>query len=473
MKKLLWIAVLLVPAIGSARAQTDTLAVSIDNAVERALEQSEEIQLARRQSRLADIGVTTARSGLLPQISSSMGYVRTLASVFDVGMPAMPDSLRFNPDPNASVADRLSYLEQRVPSAGMGSLGSLFGDLPFGRENAYAFSLSGSQVLFSGGRIRSGIEIAHRLQEVSELGYRETAADLERDVRTAYYQSLLAREMVDIAGAALEQAERFLAQERLRFDTGRASDLEVMRAEVALENLRPQLVQAQNAREVSELNLRRLVNIPVQVPLRLTGTLEIRPQDALSAPDRTDQRYLERPALAAAEEQIRIRREGVRLARGSFLPSVALSTSYARQLFPSSTFALNEDWRTDWTVTLGISFPLFEGLKRSASFQQAQVELEQARLERDRLREGLGLQYEQARGERERALSVIEARRRTIDQAQRVYDLTLMRYEKGLATQLDVTDARLALLQARTFLAQAQADYQIAQVNLKRVLGLF
>ena len=58
-----------------------------------------------------------------------------------------------------------------------------------------------------------------------------------------------------------------------------------------------------------------------------------------------------------------------------------------------------------------------------------------------------------------------------MDQAQRVYDLTVLRYEKGLATQLETSDARLALLQARTNLAEAISDYYVADAQMRKALG--
>jgi outer membrane protein len=82
------------------------------------------------------------------------------------------------------------------------------------------------------------------------------------------------------------------------------------------------------------------------------------------------------------------------------------------------------------------------------------------------------LQYQQALGERARAAAAITARARTVDQAQRVYDLTVLRYDQGLATHLDVSDARLALLMARANHAQAIAQYYIADAALQRALGV-
>ena len=99
------------------------------------------------------------------------------------------------------------------------------------------------------------------------------------------------------------------------------------------------------------------------------------------------------------------------------------------------------------------------------------MQAEQARLQLAQLREGVQLQYAQAAGERERARTAIAARQTTVQAAQRVYDLTVLRYQQGLATQLEVTQARLELLQARTNLAQAVADFLNADASVIRATG--
>jgi outer membrane protein TolC len=120
---------------------------------------------------------------------------------------------------------------------------------------------------------------------------------------------------------------------------------------------------------------------------------------------------------------------------------------------------------------LGVRIPIFDGLRRNAQLDQAQVNLSNSRLQLAQLRENVQMQYQQAIGERRRAQEAIAARQQTVTQAQRVYDLTVLRYDRGLATQLEVTDARLALLQARTNLAQALSDFYIAEATVTRALG--
>lgn len=452
-------------------ARRDTMLLTLPTALARAIEQGEEVKLARSQVDLAETQIQTARAQVLPQINGNFGYTRTFRSQFQTGSITIPDSLQFEPDSLASVEERLRYLEKHAPTAGLGGLGSLFGDLPFGRAHSYSATLGGSQLLFAGGRVGAALEAARRFRDAAELNLRESIADIELSVENAYYRALLAQEMTAISQAAVTQAEQFLAQERLRQSAGTAAELDVLRAEVALANLRPPLVAAINAVELSQVDLRRLVNIPAEQPIRLSTDLPLPNPAQLAAPTPPAGWVERRPAVVAAERQVRIRELAVRVARGSYLPSITARMNYGRFAFPSQMFGFNTDWRSDWTASVSVEFPIFDGLRREAQIDQSQVELRNARLQLAQLRESVQLQYQQAIGERQRAAATIAARQQTVTQAQRVYDLTVLRYNQGLATQLEVSDARLALLQARTNLVQAITDYYVAEAMVTRALG--
>jgi outer membrane protein len=457
-----------------AAVSRDTVRLALTDAIARAVGQSEEVRLARSQVDLADAQVTAARSAALPQIDGNLSYTRTFDSPFNTGTGfTLPDSLKFEPDPTLPLEERVRYLEDRAPSAGLGGLGALFGNLPFGQANSYVLSGSVSQPVYSGGRVGAGLAIAREYLDASRLGFTESLADIELEVQNAYYRALLAAELEAISRAAVAQAESFLKQERLRLEAGEASDLDAMRAEVSLENLRPQLVEAQNSAALAVLDLKRLIDVPLEQPVVLTTTLTAPSAGELADPQVDAQTVLAgRASVQAAERQVEIRRQQVRVARGALLPSVSLSMNYGRQIFPNDVFRFSgQEWRTDWNASVNVSVPIFSGFRRQAEIDQARITLEQERLRLGQLRESVHLQYEQARGERERAAATITARQRTVDQAQRVHDLTVLRYEQGLATQLEVSDARLALLQARTNLAQAISDFRIADASLTRSLG--
>lgn len=463
-----------IASTAAAQSPTDSVAMTLEAALARSTGESQEIRLARSQVEYARSQVRAARSAALPQLDGTLAYTRTFDSPFSGGGTVeLPDSLRFEPDPTASLEERVRYLEDKVPNAALGSLGALFGNLPFGRPNTYIASIGGSQTLWSGGRVGAALRIANEFQAAAELQLAEQVADIELQTRTAYFNALLAQEMEDIANAAVVQAEAFLRDEELRRRAGTSSDLDVLRAEVALENLRPQLISARNAAELAKLDLKRLIDVPLEQPIALTTPL-VQPSGEDLASPTIDSRALlaRRAALEAQERLVTIREQQVRIARGASLPSVGLSFNYGRQLQPARTFGFSgETWRKDFSATIGVQVPIFNGFRRQAEVQQARIELEQERLRLSQLRENLQLQYERARGEKQRAAADLAARQRTVEQAQRVHDLTVLRYQQGLATQLEVTDARLALLQSRTNLAQAISAFYLADAGVARAAG--
>lgn len=465
---------------GPAAAQTaaptpapaDSLPVTLAAALARSTGESQEVRLARSQVAFARTQVRAARSAALPALDGRIAYTRTFASPFSGGGFVLPDSLRFEPDPTAPLEERVRYLEDKVPDAALGSLGALFGNLPFGRPNTYIASIGGTQTLWSGGRVGAALRIATEFEAAAELRLAEQVADIELQTRTAYFNALLAQEMESIAAAAVVQAGSFLRAEQLRRGAGTSSDLDVLRAEVALENLRPQLIAARNASELAKLDLKRLIDVPLTQPIVLTTALSVPSAEELATPAIEASAMLtQRAALRAQERQVAIREQQVRIARGASLPSVGLSFNYGRQIQPARMFDFSSGWQKDASATIGVQVPIFDGFRRQAEVQQARIELDQERLRLSQLRENLQLQYEQALGEKQRAAAELAARQRTVEQAQRVHDLTVLRYQQGLATQLEVTDARLALLQSRTNLAQAISAFYLADAGVSRAAG--
>jgi outer membrane protein TolC len=452
----------------------DSAQMSLEDALRRALGKSEEVQLARAAVELAGADVTVTRAQVLPQVNASLNYTRTYFTPFNVRAAPTPDSMKFQPDSMASILERLRYIEQNAGKAALGSLGGLFGNLPLGRPNTYVATITGTQVLYSGGRTGAALRIASDYKRAAQSEFTEQVSQIAMQVRTSYVRAALAQQLESIAQTALDQALAFQAQQKLRLDAGTASELDLLRAEVSAENLRPQLVDARNAAEVAALDLKRLIDVPLTQPLRLTTALDAPAAlqaDTLSEPDPT-RVSAQRAAVAVAERQVAIRQQQVSIARGSYLPQVDLRVNYGAQNLPNTTFGFtNNPWNKDVSAGIGVSLPLFTGFRRGAEMQQAQIELTKARLQLGQLKESVQLQYQQARGERQRALSTIAARQRTVEQAQRVHDLTVLRFERGLSTQLEVSDARLALLQARTNVAQAIADFHIADANVERALG--
>lgn len=477
------VAILLVALPVAAAAQevetrADTVALSLGAALDRALERSEEVRIARAQVEQADAEVSAARSQLLPQVNTQILYTRTLRSVFQGAGFEVPDSLQFDPDSTASIMQRIRYLEQNVPNAAFGALGGLFSDLPFGREHTWNAAATVQQPLFSVG-IFSGLQLAASAEDAAQAMYEESVGDVSLQVAQAYLDAALAEETAGIVAASVELAQAHLAQVQLQLDAGTASELDVLRADVELANLQPQLAQARNARDLAASNLKRLVNLPAESEVTLTTTLaagagELPAVGAAALPALAEASPLlaRRASVRAARAQVEIREEQEDIARSAFLPTLQLQGNFSRQAFPSGMFPSGGDWQDDWNVGLALSWPLFQGFRRKAELDAAQAQVRQAELQEAQLHEGVRLEYDRALRELERARLQTEAAGRTVSQAQRVYELTELRFGQGVATQLDVSDARLALQQARLNEVTAYHDYYLALATAQRALGL-
>jgi outer membrane protein len=392
--------------------------------------------------------VIQTRAGALPQVSGQLVYNRTLASIFD--------NISFN-------------LPGEPGEPGEGNGENPFAALPFGRPNTWNAALQIAQPLYAAGRISTGLEIARHVRHAAELQISEAEADVALQVRNAYFQTVLAESFVAITEEAHELAGAHLAQVELFRRQGTASEFDVLRARVERDNLEPAIVEARNARRLSELNLRRLINVPAAVPLQLVTGLDATVTDVDRAALRA---ALERrPALRAGEAVVAAREGAVRIARSERLPSVGAAGSFSYQAFPDRVTPFDTDWRRDWSVSVQMAVPIFNGFRTSGQIQQAQAELRQAELQQAQLREAVELELEAALGEFDAARAQIEARRATVREARRTLELAELRFGTGLSTQLEVSSARLLLEQARANEAQSLYNYLNALARLERVSG--
>jgi membrane fusion protein, multidrug efflux system len=295
--------------------------------------------------------IREARAAVMPQLTASVNYTRTLASLFqDITFPS--------------------------PADGNGNGENPFAELPFGQPNTWNATLRLTQPLYAAGRVRTALDIARNIQRAAGFEIEEAEADVALQVRRAYFQFGIAGEFVAIAREAYDLADAQLRQVELFRRQGTVADFDVLRARVERDNLEPAIIDARNARRLAELELKRLVNVPASQPLvvttRLAPIVEDVDRDALRA-------SLERRAgLRALDEAIAAREGTVRIAQAARRPSVDFVGLFSFQAFPSVPTPPLSDWRRDWAVSVNLSVPVLDGGRAAGETQQAEAELRQA-----------------------------------------------------------------------------------------------
>ena len=440
-------------ATSPAAAQVpDSLPLSLDAAVQRAMELGDEVLLSRAQIELADAQLTTARAAGLPQLRLSSTYNHV------------------------------------IENARANAVGQIFN-----QPNSYNTNINLSQSLFQGGRIFSGARAASRFRNAARLTAEEVRNQATFDVQRAYLNALFAQQMVDIQEANLTFAEAQLRQVSQFESSGRAARYDVLRARVQRANIEPQVIQARSDVDIAILELKRLTNVPATTRVKLTTRLTPEAVEATVVGMMQEVASIDsRPSVRAAQFVAQARRDAIRVARADLLPTVNVFFQTGYQAFPTanvfpwdrgqlapefcpegSTAARcqNGGWFPDRSLGVQISWPLFDGLRAKGNIDAAKAQARIAELQLAQEREAVALEIEEARANFERAQALFAARRENATEANEAFRLVSLRFNRGLSTQLDVSDTQIALMTARTNEARAVYDLYLAGAELARAQG--
>jgi outer membrane protein TolC len=463
-----------VPARATVAAPGDTLRLGLTECVAQALGQGEEMRQAQDEYATVHAAYVQARSSALPRLSFSTTYTRAIKSAFsesaDTGVkPFEPDTL------NMDLLQRIRDLEEALPTAWLSGLGQLFSSTGFASENTWVASLGLTQTVFRGGSIWNAIAGAGHALRAAEATRSDRENEIVLQVRQAYLGALLADRSAHIAGLALSQSENQLERVRQRQEAGGASEFELLQAEVQRGNQIPLVKQAQLMRQVADLELRRLVNLPVNVPLRLTTPLldgaAMPAQPAVFDTLGLVAAALRSPSLIAAEEMSKAYRRAVSVAAADRWPGLSLYANYSQQAYPKDPIPRRGDWFEDVNAGLRLDWTLFDGFLTQGAVQAAKAKQRMTENGLTQAREGVREAVIQSEYDLQRSAADLEARARTVELARRAFELANIRYEEGASDLLEVADARTAYQIAQTNEAQARHDYFVALARLERYTG--
>ncbi len=449
--------------------------LTLEQALQLAEERAEQIEIARTGITRAEADYLRTRSQRLPQLNASTGYERTLRSEFQ-GLfnqaPSSPPCAPLNVNPSAAVEQRVSEVERFLKCGGSSNSG--FGnlsDLPFGRANIYSTGLSFSQLLYSGGRIGSQLRLARAARETAEVTLDSARAQVKLDTVQAYYEAVLSDQLVAIAESALQQAEQTLEQVRVARSVGAQPEFELLRAQVARDNERPVVIRRQSDREIAYTRLKQILDLPAGTPLNLVSQLEGDTQ-GLPAEFRTvteeidvDRVARNRAPILEAGLSMRMQEANLQVSKSQRLPTVSLTSLVNPVAYPQVVPNLG-DFRLNWTVGVSLQLLILDGGRVQADRMAAQASVDEARARLHQVTDESELDTRVAVEQLRAARATWEASAGTVEQAQRAYEIAEVRYREGISTQLELSDSRLLLEQARVNRAQAARDLQVARVRV-------
>jgi HAE1 family hydrophobic/amphiphilic exporter-1 len=353
-------------------------------------------------------------------------------------------------------------LYRNLPGMGTTGLADVFG----GRQDVGAAAVQVAQPIFTWGQLGAAIRAAEGGFRLAQDEARLAQQAVVREVATAFYDVLAAKELAGIARQDYAQKERHLEEARRRQGAGTATDYDILASQVALENARPAVIRGENAVTVARAHLGFLLGEDVEVDA--AGALAV-PIDPAPSYEALYQSALgHRPELLVLASRRGIYREVVTIARSANKPRLDFVAGLGtRALGLKYSSAAGATWNAGIVATV----PLFDGHRTRGRVAQAESDLSRIGLDEMRLRDQVALEVRTALAALQEAAEIVAASAGTVAQAEKLLFLAEKGFELGVNTRLEMQDAELNHLVARANLARAQRDYRVARVALEWAAG--
>lgn len=445
------------PAPANAAATALSLADALRLAEQRALG----VQAAQAGADRARGQLRQANSQRLPQINGSASYQRAIQNQFQAISEAFP----------ADSADSTSSGGDGIADSPLAAI--------FAAPNTFVFTLNATQNIWTAGRLSAQRAGAEAGRDAADIALSSAKAQALLDVAQAYYDAVAAEQFAEIADSTLALTQRTYDAVKLARELGTASEFDLLRAQVTRDNSRPAAIQARGSRTAAQLRLKQLLRLPLHQALTLTTPIRddaAAMAPALSAVTLADSRSIvpdtsvsTRATVRQAEAQLRAQEEALTAARLARLPAVQLSSNYQRFAYPPDGTFLPSDlnlYFPNWTVSLGLSFPVFNGGRIAGERIVAQANVAEARAQVEFTRDGAALDAILSVTALEQAQAAYAAAVGTDTQAERAYRIAEVRFAEGLSTSVELTESRVQLEQARLQRVTTARDLEIARLRL-------
>lgn len=434
MKKILFL--ILTPLFLFAQIKTLTL----DDAIKIALENNNQIKITRLELIKSDEKLVEARSGLIPQLNLSAAYSR--------------------------------YLKKPVlflpPDSPFGRLTG--GVIEIGFDNSYLGSLT-LQVPIFAWPVYSGIRIANKSRSIAEQIYKSTAAKIISDVKKAFYGVLLAKEGYKITKMRINLAEDNLKNVEKMYRQGLVSEYDYVSAQVQYQNLLPLLIQAENNLELAKNALKLMLGIDVKEDIDVAGEMKIDDFQEIDYSTALKDLYQNNPDLKQVEYQVELSREFVSTEFSGHLPSLFLTGNFQYQA-QANDFNFNQyRWIRTTFIGVQVQIPIFKGFETQARIDQARISLQQSIERLTFTKQALENELKNTIYKIEQSRKRIETQKKAVELAELGYKIARKRFESGVGTQLEVSNAEVNLAQAKLNYQQAIYDYLVALSDLERLTG--
>lgn len=332
--------------------------------------------------------------------------------------------------------------------------------------NEHSNSLTASMPIYTGGKLSGTIKKAKAGYIYSEQGLQKAYNDMRTTVTNGYFDMLQADNMQKLGRESVDRLADHLKNVEAQYEVGVVAKVDVLRSQVELANAKQSLIKAENAYQIAEANLNKIVGLPMDTQLKLDNILVYTPYD-------NDMQYcldyaaMHRPELEQAKQNVEAAKGALRVAISGHMPQVAASAS---QNWKDSNWPGDENG--NWGVGVQVTMNIFDSGVTVSKIHGAEADLKKAHETYRDTVDAVNLDVRSNYLNLREAEKRIDTTKLAVSQAEEDYRIAQLRYMNGVGTNTDVLDAQVALTDAKTNYLQAMYDYNTCKTNLETAIGV-
>lgn len=433
MKLLLATVAMLTASLGFAQEKRP---LSLKEAIDLSLKNSRQLKISAAKIEEANASLKEAGQLKLPDASATGSYLR-LSSV------------------------NLDIKKQSNSSGGV----SNSGESPKVSQAAYGI-VKASLPIYSGGRIRYGIESSRYLAQAAKLDADNEKEDVIENTVEAFVNLYKASAAVNLVKENLAQSEQRVNDLENLEKNGLLARNDLLKAELQASNIELSLLDVENNWQLANVNMNLMLGLPEKTVLVPDSSLLQQNFDIKSLDEYVNAAILNRKDMAALELRKQAAETGVKAAKGEYYPSLALTGGYIAAHVPKVLTVTNA-----MNIGVGVSYNIGSLWKTKAKVQGAEAMAKQLVASEALLNDNVRLQVNKNYLNWLSSQKKIEVHAKAIEQANENYRIVKNKYSNSLATTTDLLDADVAQLQAKLNYVFAKADAVVVYNQLLQAAG--
>ena len=408
--------------------------ITLNEAIEIALSESNTIKIADMTIEKTGYARKGAYASLYPNISASGNYQRTLKR-------------------------QMMVMEMNGQAM----------EIEVGTANNVTAGISAAMPLVNA-QLWQSLKLSALDVELAVEQARSSRISMVSQVKQAFYAVLLAKEAYDVYKEVYDNAQKNFEDIEKKYNVGKASEFEYLRAKVNVNNSEPEVYSAENAVVLAIWQLKAIMGIDLNTEIDVEGALSDYSKELVVSLSSSDNVSFENNTnLLQLKLQDEMLSRTIKMTKYQYIPTLSASFAY-NYMAMGNTFDMN--WNPYSIVALSLNIPIFDGFLKHNNIKQYQKTQDILRLNIEDVKRNLNIALENYRDKMNTSVKRYTAAEATLEMAQKSYNISEKMYEVGKATLVELNDAQLALTQAQLTMSQAIYQYMTNKAAIDELMGV-